>query len=99
MKLRVLRFQSPSVDVVYVNALINYDLGDRSLFALLSYRWFWNNVISFGISENLLCLDGAGVVSCGVTKESLRTSSIVQIIFYFLSFEINGNILRTQYLV
>ena len=36
----------------------------------------------------------AGVVSCGDPKKSPHISSIVQIIFYFWSFEINGNILR-----
>ena len=40
-----------------------------------------------------------GVVPCGGPKKSPRTSSIVQIIIDFWSFEINGDILRIQKLV
>ena len=36
----------------------------------------------------------AGFVPCGCSKKSPHTSSIVQIIFYFWSLEISGNILR-----
>ena len=36
---------------------------------------------------------------CYYWSWSSRTSSILQIIFYFWSFEINGNILRNQKLV
>ena len=42
----------------------------------------------------LFAITAAGVVSCGCNKKSSRTSSILQITFYFWSFEINGNILR-----
>ena len=49
-----------------------------------------NFYISFAITT------AAGVVLCGDAKKSPHTSSIVQIIFYFWSFEINGNILRNQ---
>ena len=42
----------------------------------------------------LFAITAAGFVSCGGPKKSPRTSTIVQIIFYFWSFEINGNILR-----
>ena len=38
----------------------------------------------------------AGVVPCGGRKTSPRTSTIVQFIFYFWSFEISVNILRNQ---
>ena len=38
----------------------------------------------------------AGVVPCGGRKTSPRTSTIVQFIFYFCSFEISVNILRNQ---
>ena len=38
----------------------------------------------------------AGVVPCGSPKKRPRTSSIVQFIFYFWSFEISRNILRNQ---
>ena len=38
----------------------------------------------------------AGVVPCGGRKKSPRTSSIVQIIFSFWSFEISEGILRNQ---
>ena len=42
----------------------------------------------------LFAITAAGVVLCGGPKMSPRTSSIVQVIFYFWSFEISGNILR-----
>ena len=38
----------------------------------------------------------AGVVPYGGPKKSPRTSSIVQVIFSFWSFEISEDILRTQ---
>ena len=38
----------------------------------------------------------AGVVLCGCPKKQPRTSSIVQFIFFFWSFEISGNFLRNQ---
>ena len=38
----------------------------------------------------------AGDVPCGSPKKGPRTSSIVQFIFYFWSFEISGNSLRNQ---
>ena len=37
-------------------------------------------------------ITAAGVVPCDGRKKSPRTSSIAQIIFYFWSFEIIGNI-------
>ena len=51
-----------------------------------------NISISFAITA-------AGVVPCDGAKKSPRTSSIVQIIFYFWFFEISGNILRIEKLV
>ena len=50
----------------------------------------WNSVLF------LFASTPAGVVSCGGPKMSPRTSSIVQIMFSFWSFEINGDILRNQ---
>ena len=47
----------------------------------------------------LFAITTAGVMLCSGPKKSPRTSSIVQIIFYFWSFEINGNILRIQKLL
>ena len=47
----------------------------------------------------LFAITAAGVVLCGGPKMSPCTSSVVQIIFYFWFFEINGNILRIQKLV
>ena len=44
----------------------------------------------------LFAFTAAGVVPGGGPKKSPRTSSMVQIIFYFWSFDINGNILRIQ---
>ena len=48
-----------------------------------------------GFNFSILCtITAAGVVPCDGPKKSPRTSSIVKIIFYIWSFEINGNILR-----
>ena len=44
----------------------------------------------------LFAFTAAGVVPCGCRKTSPRTSTIVQFIFYFWSFEISVNILRNQ---
>ena len=44
----------------------------------------------------LFVVTAAGVVLCGSPKKQPRTSSIVQFIFFFWSFEISGNILRNQ---
>ena len=44
----------------------------------------------------LFAFTAAGVVKCGGRKTSPRTSTIVQFIFYFWSFEISVNILRNQ---
>ena len=41
-------------------------------------------------------LTAASVVLCGSPKKQPHTSSIVQFIFFFWSFEISGNILRNQ---
>ena len=43
-----------------------------------------------------VALTAAGVVPCGGPKKSPRTSSIVQVIFSFRSFEISEDILRNQ---
>ena len=44
----------------------------------------------------LFAFTAAGVVQCGGRKTFPRTSTIVQFIFYFWSFEISVNILRNQ---
>ena len=44
----------------------------------------------------LFVVTAAGVVPFGIPKKRPRTSSIVQFIFYFWSFEISRNILRNQ---
>ena len=44
----------------------------------------------------LFTITAAGVVPCGGPKKSPRTSSIVQVIFSFWSFEISEDILRNQ---
>ena len=44
----------------------------------------------------LFVVTAAGVVPCGSPKKRLHTSSIVQFIFYFWSFEISRNILINQ---
>ena len=41
-------------------------------------------------------ISAAGVVHCGGPKKSPRTSSILQIIFFFWSFDIREDILRNQ---
>ena len=46
--------------------------------------------------DNLQFFFAAGVVPCGSPKKQPRTSSILQFIFCFWSFEISGNILRNQ---
>ena len=47
----------------------------------------------------LFAITAAGVVPCGGRKTSPRTSSIVQIIFSFWSFEISEGILRNQKII
>ena len=44
----------------------------------------------------LFAFTAAGVVQCGGRKTSPRTSTIVQFIFHFRSFEISERILRSQ---
>ena len=51
------------------------------------------------LSLFLFAITAAGVVPCGGPKKSPRTSSIVQIIFSFWSFEISEGILRNQKLI
>ena len=47
----------------------------------------------------LFSITAAGVVPCVGPKMSPRTSSIVQVIFSFWSFEISEDILRNQTLI
>ena len=49
-----------------------------------------------GYVSYLFGITAAGVVQCGGPKTPPRTSSIVQIMFSFWSFEISGDILRNQ---
>ena len=51
------------------------------------------------LSLFLFVITAAGVVPCGDTKESPRTSSIVQIIFSFWPSEISDGILRNQIII
>ena len=44
----------------------------------------------------LFAFTAAGVVRCGGREKSPRTSTIVQFIFYFWSFEISVNILKNK---
>ena len=44
----------------------------------------------------LFAMTAAGVVPCGGPKKSPRTSSIVQMLFSFWSYEISEGILRNQ---
>ena len=54
----------------------------------------FNGFTDFKRSNNyiLFAITAAGVVPCGGPKKSPRTSSIVQIIFFFRSFGISVNI-------
>ena len=59
----------------------------------------WYNVRGYAFQNNawfLFAITAAGVVPCGGPKKSPRTSSIVQVIFSFWSFEISEDILRNQ---
>ena len=47
----------------------------------------------------LFAITAAGVVPCGGRKKSPRTSSIVQIIFSFWSFDISEGIFRNQKII
>ena len=62
-----------------------------TLFSNLSLLLIKELIIIF-----LFVVTAAGVVPCGIPKKRPRTSSIVQFIFYFWSFEISRNILRIQ---
>ena len=44
----------------------------------------------------LFVVTAAGVVPCGIPEKRPCTSSIVQFIFFFMSFEISRNILKNQ---
>ena len=44
----------------------------------------------------LFVVTAAGVVPCGSPKKRPRTSAIVQFIFYFWSFEIRRNIVKSE---
>ena len=55
----------------------------------------WSTVTKKG-NMTILFPSAAGVVPCGSPQKRHRTSSIVQFIFYFCSFEISRNILRNQ---
>ena len=62
-------------------------LGKRELICLLLFTC--NYVI-------MCVVTAAGVVLCGSPAKAALTSSMVQFIFYFWSFEISGNVLRNQ---
>ena len=49
--------------------------------------------------KDQIAITTAGVVWCGGPKKYPRTSSIVQIIFFFWSFEIREGILRNQKII
>ena len=49
--------------------------------------------------KDLIAFTTAGVVWCGGPKKYPRTSSIMQIIFFFWSFEIREGILRNQKII
>ena len=60
-----------------------------------------NDIVKKGASKGsnlyiLFAITAAGVVPCGGRKKSPRTSSIVQIIFLFRSFEISKDIQSVQ---
>ena len=47
----------------------------------------------------LFVVTAAGVVPCGIPKKRPRTSSIVQFIFFFWSFEISRNIEKSENII
>ena len=55
----------------------------------------WHS-LSLPYNYFLFVVTAAGGVPCGSPKKRLGTSSIVQFIFYFWSFEISRNVLRNQ---
>ena len=60
----------------------------------MAHLFTFNIFTDFKGSNNyiLFAITAAGVVPCGGPKKSPRTSSIVQIIFFFWSFGISENI-------
>ena len=58
----------------------------------IMFRW----CLTYDAVYILFVVTAAGVVMCGSPKKQPRTSSIVQFILFFWSFEISGNILRNQ---
>ena len=63
-----------------------------SLFVVQTWVLTYNRAMHM----QLIDIDDAGVVLCGGRKTSPRTSTIVQFIFHFWSFEISERILRNQ---
>ena len=57
---------------------------------------YYVGMVSKGTLLFLFAFIAAAVVQCGGRKTSPRTSTILQFIFYFWSFEISVNILRNQ---
>ena len=87
-----------SVSNGFVSSKI-YDKRDDFDFELVNFPFLDGDVprsTSYGVFWYLFVFTAAGVVPCGGRKTSPRTSTIVQFIFYFWSFEISVNILRNQ---
>ena len=76
-----------------------YTLVYPSLYAQYSPYYLPLNVLLLPKDQTFLiffAITAAGVVPCGGRKKSPRTSSIVQIIFLFRSFEISKDIQSVQ---
>ena len=82
--------------VIYIkDTLVIYIKGSLPEIAQYSPYYLPLNVLIASKGTNLYILfaiTAAGVVPCGGRKKSPRTSSIVQIIFLFRSFEISKDI-------
>ena len=78
-------------DVISCNVTKNVGLYDPS-----SLLWMFSLLLKELNFLILFAFTAAGVVPCGGRKTSPRTSTIVQFIFYFWSFEISVNILRNR---
>ena len=72
--------------------------GEEDLYITISILYHFECfTASKGSNLNILfAITAAGVVPCGGPKKAPRTSSIVQIIFLFRSFEISQGILSVQ---
>ena len=87
--------------ILYVYLYLKRATDEGSLPEIAQYSPFYLPLNVFAASKGsnlyiLFAITAAGVVPCGGPKKSPRTSSIVQIIFLFRSFEISKDIHSVQ---